>query len=112
MAKARALTTSQKHAKLKLLSKQTQNNIFAMLKYADEILADFAYVDKFGGEGAILDAFSENEFSHFGGQPSLEAMLKAYRANPAKATWEEYNFNLRVMIYHGVSGQAAMEYRQ
>jgi len=91
-------TTSQKHAALKKLSKQTQDNIFEMLTLANEILHDAEYVDQFGGEADVIDAMELSEFSHFGGQPSLPSMLRAFRANPKKSTWQEYNFNLRVMI--------------
>lgn len=91
-------TTSQKHAKLKTLSTQVKANIYEMLKLTDEILQDHEYVDSRGGELALMDEFEAKEFSHFGGNPSLHTMLKAYRANPDKGLWEEYGYNLRVMI--------------
>ena len=91
-------TTSQKHAELKKLSRQVQQNIYDMLKLVDEILQDREYIDQYGGEGPLLDAFENGEFSHFGGSPSLASMLRAYRHNPKKAVWQEHAFNLRVMI--------------
>jgi prefoldin subunit 5 len=91
-------TTSKKHAKLKQLARQTQQNIFDMLRIVDEILQDREYVDQHGGEGPLLDSFENHEFSHFGGTPALSAMLRAYRHNPKKAIWQEHAFNLRVMI--------------
>jgi len=91
-------TTSQKHAQLKKLSQQARQHIFDMLRLTDEILSDHEYVDKFGGEAQLIESIELEEFAHFGGQPSLSAMLKAYRANPKKSTWQEYQFNLRVMI--------------
>ncbi len=93
-----AKTTSQKHAELKKLSTQTRDNIYGMLRLANEILSDHEYVDQFGSEAELIEQMEKNEFSHFGGQPSLGAMLRAYRANPKKATWAEYDYNLRVMI--------------
>ena len=91
-------TTSQKHAELKKLSQQTQRNIYDMLRLTDEILQDHEYVDQFGSEAELIEQMEAVEFSHFGGQPSLGAMLRAYRLNPKRAIWEEYNYNLRVMI--------------
>ena len=91
-------STSQKHARLKKLSKETQNNIFEMLKLADEILKDREYVDQFGSQAALMDMLEETEFSHFGGKLSLQSMLRAYRANPDLKTWETNKFNLVVMI--------------
>ena len=93
-----AQTTSQKHARLKQLSQQTQQNIYDMLRLVDEILQDREYIDQHGGEGPLLDSFENHEFSHFGGSPSLSSMLRAYRHNPKKAVWQEHAFNLRVMI--------------
>ena len=91
-------TTSQKHAELKGLAKQSARNIWDMLRLAVEILADLEYIDKFGGEGPMLDLLEAEEFIHFGGDPSLTAMLRAYRANPQLAKWQEYRFNVRAMI--------------
>lgn len=91
-------TSSQKHADLKELSRKIKVNIFEMLKLTDELLRDPEYVDQFGGEAQLIDTLETSEFSHFGGQPSLASMLRAYRANPKRATWQEYHFNLRVMI--------------
>jgi len=91
-------TTDQKHAQLKKISQQHRKNIYDMLRLANEILSDHDYVDRFGGEADMIDMMEADEFAHFGGQPSLSAMLRAFRANPKKGTWQEYNFNLRVMI--------------
>lgn len=91
-------TTSQKHAKLKQLSQAAKDSIYDMLRLTQQILDDHKYVDQFGGEGPMLERLEQDEYSHFGGQPSLPAMLRAYRANPEKATWKEYGYNLRVMI--------------
>jgi len=98
MAKNRAVTTTRKHATLKTLSKRAKENIHEMLRLTTEILEDLAYVDEYGGQNVLLDELEENEFGHFGGNPSLRAMLKAYRLNPDKAVWQEHNFNIRVMI--------------
>lgn len=91
-------TTSQKHAQLKKLSGQARQHIYDMLRLTSEILEDHEYVDKFGGEAQLIEAIEAEEFAHFGGQPSLASMLRAYRENPKKSTWQEYRFNLRVMI--------------
>ena len=91
-------TTSQKHATLKALAKRARDNVYQMLRLADEILSDTEYVDRFGGEAGLIELFAGDEFAHFGGTPSLPAMLRAYRANPAKATWGQYDFNIWVMI--------------
>lgn len=91
-------STSQKHAELKKLSKQVKENIFDMLRLTDEILSDKKYVDEFVSESALIEMIEQQEFGHFGGNPSLSAMLRAFRANPKKATWQEYHFNIRAMI--------------
>ena len=91
-------TTSQKHAELKKLSKQSQQNIYDMLRLTDEILNDAEYVDQFGGEADLIDHMEAAEFSHFGGNPSLSEMLRAYRANPQKKVWTEYRYNVRALI--------------
>jgi len=96
--KTRTATTSQKHAQLKGLSRNTQQNIYEMLRLANEILQDHQYVDGLGGEGKLLDMLEKEEFSHFGGDPSLPAMLRAYRYSPQLETWREYRFNIRALI--------------
>lgn len=92
------VTTGQKHAELKRLGKEAAKSIYDMLRLADEILHDAEYVDQFGGEAELIDRFEAEEFAHFGGNPSLSAMLRAYRCNPKLATWKEYKFNIRAMI--------------
>ena len=95
----RAKSTSQKRADLKALGKQARENIYAMLKLADEILKDQDYVDQFhGGEIEVMQQMEADEFVHFGGDPSLAAMLKAYRENPGEDVWQEYRYNIRAMI--------------
>lgn len=91
-------TASQKRAELKGLAKKSRDNIFSMLKLADEILKDAEYVDEFGGEDLLMDHMQDEEFAHFGGSPSLSEMLRAYRANPSKGTWSEYKHNIWAMI--------------
>jgi len=91
-------TTSQKHAELKRLSKTVARNIYDMLRLADQVLQDNEYVDRFGGEPQLIEAMENDEFLHFGGNPSLSSMLRAYRANPVLKTWQEYRFNIRAMI--------------
>jgi len=91
-------TTSQKHARLKVLGKAAAKNIYDMLRLADEILADHEYADRFGGEADLIAMLENEEFQHFGGNPKLSSMLRAFRANPKLATWEEYRFNIRAMI--------------
>jgi len=92
------MTTSQKRAELKRVSKAAKDGVWQMLNLADEILSDHEYVDQFGSEAELIDQLEADEFSHFGGTPKLTAMLRAYRANPAKGTWAENGFNLWVMI--------------
>lgn len=91
-------TTSQKHAQLKKLSKQIQDNIWKMLKITDEILSDKEYVDQFGGEDVLMDHLEQSEFSHFGGKPTLPEMLRAYKKNPTRKTWQDNKFNIHIMI--------------
>lgn len=91
-------STGKKRAELKRLSAAVQSNIFEMLKLANEILQDGEYVDSFGGEAQARDDMEAKEFSHFGGNPSLGAMLQAFRKNPDLKTWKEYRFNIRAMI--------------
>ena len=91
-------TTSQKHAELKDLAKRTKDNIFAMLKLANEILSDHEYVDSLGGEDQVLERLEAEEFSHFGGSPSVSEMVRAYRKNPDRATWNQYHHNVWALI--------------
>jgi hypothetical protein len=91
-------TTSQKHAELKRLGKQSQYNIYEMLRLTQQILDDHEYVDQFGGEGPLLEMLEKDEFAHFGGNPALATMLRAYRANPDRELWEKYRYNIRAMI--------------
>jgi|GEM_PF-5920659 len=91
-------TSGQKRAELKKLAKQSRENIFRMLQLVDELLADKEYVDQFGGEGQLMDHLQEEEFAHFGGSPSVSELVRAYRANPKKSTWAEYQYNVWAMI--------------
>ena len=91
-------TTSQKHATLKALAKRACDNVYQMLRLANDIRSDTEYVDRFGGEADLIELLEGNEFAHFGGTPSLSAMLRAYRTNPTKTTWNDYNFNIWAMI--------------
>jgi hypothetical protein len=91
-------TSSQKRARLKELSRDVQSGIYEMLKLADEILRDPSYVDDHGGEPALIDHLESVEFAHFGGNPSLLSMIRAYRHNKSRETWAEYRFNVRAMI--------------
>lgn len=90
--------TNQKHAELKRLSRQAKDCLFDMLKITSELIADHEYVEEFGGEAAFLELLEETEFSHFGGDPGLAAMLHAFRAFPQREQWEEYKMNVRAMI--------------
>jgi len=90
--------TGQKRARLMQLSKEAKHNLYEMLKLVDEILSDRDFVRLAGGEASLLSEFQEKDFSHFGGTPSLSAMLRAYRANPDIETWQEHGFRIRVMI--------------
>lgn len=74
------------------------NNIYDLLKTVDEILSDFEFVDSSGGEGRLIGVIEQEQFSHFGGQPALATMIRAYRHNPLRDTWKEYQFNVRAMI--------------
>lgn len=92
------MTSGQKRAELRRLSKASQQNIFDMLRLACELIDDHAYVDQFGGEPQLVEQMEAEEFSHFGGVPKLGLMLRAFRANPKLATWKENKFNVQVMI--------------
>lgn len=92
------MTSKQKHTKLKNLSKNSKENLHEMLRLADELLADHGYVDDFGGEDKLMEALSDEEFSHFGGTPSLSEMLAAYRKHPDLKTWQEFRFNIWALI--------------
>lgn len=91
-------TSGQKRAELKRLAKTARDGLYRMLQIVDELLSDVEYVDKFKGESQLIDDIEAKEFAHFGGSPSLSAMLRAYRANPKKGTWSKYNFNIAAMI--------------
>jgi len=91
-------TTTQKHAELKRLGKQSAQNIHAMLCLVNEILDDHKYVDGFGGEHQLVEIIERDEFAHFGGDPALVEMLMAYRKFPRESQWREYAFNIHAMI--------------
>lgn len=95
---APANTTSQKHARLKQLAEQAGKSVFDMLALADEILLDREYCEQFGGEPQLIDMLEENEFAHFGGNPSLPALLRAYRTFPRREDWRERRYNVWAMI--------------
>lgn len=83
---------------LKQLSVAVKENIFEMLRMACEVLDDHDYCDRFGGQDKVLDSLEKEEFSHFGGAPSLSTMVQAFRKNSSLETWKEYKFNIRAMI--------------
>lgn len=91
-------TTGQKHAKVKELAKRISTGIYEMLRLVDEILNDHEYLDSQGGEAAFMDSLAADEFCHFGGSPTVDQLIRAYRANPKRATWEEYRYNVWAMI--------------
>ena len=91
-------TSGQKRAELKVLAKRCKSTIFDMLKLADELLSDHEYVGDYGGEDKLMDDMQADEFSHFGSKPTLSQMIRAYRANPKRATWDEYKSDIWAMI--------------
>jgi len=92
------MTTKQKHTQLKNLAKDAKANLYEMIKLADQIVSDHEYIDEMGGEDVVLEMLEADEFSHFGGSPSLSQMLHAFRANPDLKTWKEYRFDIWRMI--------------
>lgn len=92
------MDAGKKRAKLKQLATTIRKGIFEMIKIADELLSDFAYVDQFGGEAALIEDMENKEFAHFGGSPSLGQLLRAYRESPDEKTWKEYDYNVWAMI--------------
>jgi len=95
---AEGLTSKQKHVELKNLSRNIKSTLFDMLKLASEMLGDHEYVDECGGQDKLLESLESEEFSHFGGSPSLAEMLRAYQKNQRRTTWQEYKFNIWAMI--------------
>lgn len=91
-------TTKEKHAELKKLGKKNRAALYDMLKLAVEIMDDPAYCEEYGGSTALQDHLESTDFIHFGGKPSLANMLMAYRKNPLKTTWDEYQHNIHAMI--------------
>lgn len=83
---------------LRLLSVTVKENIFEMLRMASQVLNDRDYCDRFGGYDKLLDSLEKEEFSHFGGTPTLTSMLRAYEANPDAAEWKKYQFNIHAMV--------------
>lgn len=92
------MNSSEKHKQLKKLGRKSKDNLFEMLKLASEILKDESYCEEYGGQEALRDHLQVTDFSHFGGKPSLAAMLRAYEKNPEKSTWEDYQYNVWAMI--------------
>lgn len=91
-------TTEQKHAELKALGRQHRRSTYEMLALAHEILEDPAYCEQFGGQSALQDHLEATDFVHFGGKPTLANMLRAYRKNPNRSVWDEYQHNIWAMI--------------
>lgn len=102
-------TTSQKHARLRELGEAARKNLYEMLRLADEILKDREYTEAFGGESHVIDQMQTREFAHFGGRPSLPEMLRAFRCNPSRETWEEYRHNIWAMIELSRPAKEAVE---
>jgi uncharacterized coiled-coil protein SlyX len=96
--KKKPTTASQKRAALKAMSMTIKTQLFEALKLADELLQDPDYTDQFGGELALIEHMEQEEFSIFGGEPSLFDMVAAYRANPTKKVWAANKYDIRVMI--------------
>lgn len=94
----KAVTANQKLAEFERLGKQSQKNLWLMLKLAHEMLENHRFVEANGGRAAMIRMLQDRGFSHFGGKPSLESMLRAYEANPEEKTWIEYRHNIRAMI--------------
>lgn len=92
------MNTKEKHVKLKQLGKQSRDSLFDRLRLTDEILRDHEYVDQFGSEPRLVEIMEADEWSDFATRPGLPALLKAYRANPNKKTWEQYRFDWGAMI--------------
>jgi len=92
------MSAAKMRAELRQLSKAAKDNLYRMLVVASELVADRDYVDTFGGEAQLMDSMEAEEFSHFGGTPSLGEMLAAYRANPSEKVWRDNRYNLRLMI--------------
>lgn len=92
------------YAELKTLAKNAKGNIYDMLSIACRLLDDDRAVlqlaKKLGvdGHAGVRKHIEEQEFSFFGGTPSLAAMIRAFKANPEKKIWQEYHFNVRAMI--------------
>lgn len=92
------MNTEQKHAELKKLGKKARTNLYDMLKLATEIVDDPEYCDQYGGQSPLIEHLESTDFAHFGGRPSLANMIRAFRKNPNKATWDEYQHNIWAMI--------------
>lgn len=100
-------TTFQKREALKELGKNARRNIYDMLALAAEILDDHPYVDREGGEVAVIEAMESEEFAHFAGTPDLATMVGAYRRIREQSlargerdldVWEEYRYNISAII--------------
>lgn len=92
------MNTKEKHVRLKSLGKQARDSLFERLRLTDEILRDHEYVDQFGSEVRLIEIMEADEWSDFSTRPGLFALVKAYRANPNKKTWEQYRFDWGAMI--------------
>lgn len=92
------MTTKQKHTQLKNLAKDAKQNLYEMIKLAEQIISDHEYVDELGGEDVVLEMLQADEFSHFGTSFTVGSMIAAYRANPDLKTWKHYKFDIQAMI--------------
>lgn len=87
-------TTSQKHAELKMISKDCRDKLFRRLQLTEEILKDHEYVDsQFGSEARLIEILETDEWSEFASRPGLPVLLKLYRAFPDRRTWELYRYD-------------------
>lgn len=93
MAK-RTKSTSEKHAELKSLGKDSRDKLWKRLQLTEEILRDHEYVDaNFGSEARLIEVLESDEWSEFASRPGLPALLRIFRAHPDKRVWETYKYD-------------------
>lgn len=95
---SKKMTPTQMRAKIRQLANTAREALYEQIRLTHTLLQNVEYCDSQGGYDALLGQIEREDFAHFGGSPSLAAILRAYQANPAKATWAKYNYHLKAMI--------------
>lgn len=83
---------------LKELSGQTSGSVYAMIGLARKLFEDKTWwAGLHGDEDLAIRAIADEYFSMLNGYVTLNELMKAHEAIPLES-WQEYRFNLRVIV--------------